>query len=226
MTLPSVRSYPIICLEGPSAVGKTSLAAGLAKELGAAVVPELDATGAPPVAESAEWFVDRHAAQWRAARALAESAPLAVIDCDPFKGLWYNWMHAREGWQGVEVVAPLYRARLEEGSIDLPDVYFFLDATGEHLRHRRAADATRRRSGFEKHLQRRHAQRDYFEALRGMDPSRVVFLDTSDRDGLVAAVMRTLDGPTPHCVTSLSLLDAATNWIVSRSLVQDRDDGA
>jgi cytidylate kinase len=36
----------IVCLEGPSAVGKSSLASALARECGATVVPELDASGA------------------------------------------------------------------------------------------------------------------------------------------------------------------------------------
>src|SRR5215213_9800231 len=100
----------IICLEGPSAVGKTTLAETLARECGAAVVPELDASGAPPAGSSAAWFAERHAAQWRRARELAAGAPFAVLDGDPSQGLWYNWVYAGEGWEGLETVAPLYRA--------------------------------------------------------------------------------------------------------------------
>lgn len=43
----------VLCLKGLSAVGKTTLAAALARECGAAVVPELDASGAPAVGRSA-----------------------------------------------------------------------------------------------------------------------------------------------------------------------------
>jgi deoxyadenosine/deoxycytidine kinase len=64
MTIPPSGSAPrVLCLEGPSAVGKITLAAALARECGAVVVPELDASGAPAVGRSAAWFVERHAAQ-------------------------------------------------------------------------------------------------------------------------------------------------------------------
>jgi hypothetical protein len=105
----------ILCVEGASAAGKTTLADALAREAGATNVPELDATGAPPVAESAAWYVERHVEQWQRARAAAAVAPLVVLDGDPFKGLWYNWVFGDAGWPGVDVVAPLYQRHVARG---------------------------------------------------------------------------------------------------------------
>ena len=44
----SYASTLVVCIEGPSAVGKSTLAAALARDCGAAFVPELDASAAPP----------------------------------------------------------------------------------------------------------------------------------------------------------------------------------
>ncbi len=78
--VPEHARSPILCLEGVSAAGKTTLARALAAEFGAAVVPELDATGAPPAASAEPWFTERHAERWRRACALRAGAPLVVMD--------------------------------------------------------------------------------------------------------------------------------------------------
>lgn len=185
----SLRRRPrVLCLEGPSAVGKTTLAAALTRECGAVVVPELDGSGAPPPGSSAAWFVERHAEQWRLARRLAAAAPFAVLDGDPFKGLWYNRVYADEGWEGVETVAPLYRAQVEAGALAFPDLYVVLTAPEEELRRRRDGDASRSRRNFEKHLRLAAPLLRYFGALREAAPGRVVTVKTDLRDELAARV--------------------------------------
>jgi hypothetical protein len=210
------QSIPlVVCLEGPSAAGKTTLAAALARECGAAVVPELDASGAPPAGRSAAWFVERHAAQWRLARELASGAPFVTLDGDPFKGLWYNWVYAADGWEGVEAVAPLYRARVAEGALAFPDLYVALTATEEELRARRAGDPTRTRSNFEKHLALAAPLRRYFGALREAAPVRVLIVETSQREGLVGLVVEALARLPPDPPDSLKLLDRMAAWLAS-----------
>ena len=206
---------PIVCIEGPSAVGKSTLTATLAAATGAAAVPELDAGAAPPVAESAAWFVDHHASLWRRARALAADAPLVVLDGDPFKGLWYNWIYAADGWPGVDVVAPLYRARIREGLLAFPDLYVALEANEATLRARRSGDATRRRRGFEKHLALVEPMRRWFAALAGHAPGLVLRLETEGRssDELAGAVRGTLERAERRPVDSLQLLAAMEEWV-------------
>jgi thymidylate kinase len=207
----------VVCIEGPSAVGKTTLAAALGRECGAAVVPELDASGAPPPGRSAEWFVERHAAHWRLARELAARAAFAVLDGDPFKGLWYNWVYASEGWERVETVAPLYRARVEAGALAFPDLYVILTATEAELRRRRAVDASRSRRNFEKHLLLAGPLLRYFGALREAAHARVVIIDTSLQGDVVGLVKDTLKRLPSGGPDSPRLLNHMAEWLRSHS---------
>lgn len=207
----------VVCVEGPSAVGKTTLAAALARDCGAAVVPELDASGAPPVGGSAEWFVERHAAHWRLARELAAHALFAVIDGDPFKGLWYNRVYASEGWEGVETVAPLYSARVEAGALAFPDLYVILTASESELRRRRAADASRSRRNFEKHLLLAGPMLRYFGALREAAPARVRIIGTDTRGDLVGVVQDALTRLPSGGPDSPRLLSHMSEWLRSHS---------
>ncbi|HEX2204707.1 MAG TPA: hypothetical protein VHG91_15465 [Longimicrobium sp.] len=203
----------IVCLEGPSAVGKTTLLGALARERGAATLPELDAGAPPPPGSSAAWFADQSAERWGRAVDRSEDAPLVVLDGDPLKGLWYNGVFADEGWEGVDVVAPLYRARIEAGALAFPDLYVVLAATEPQLRARRAADPTRTRRNFEKHLRLVAPLRRYFAALREAEPPRVLFLDTDDRDRLVDPVIDAIRALPPGPPDSLRLLDHITAWL-------------
>jgi gluconate kinase len=213
----STRPSPIVCLEGPSAVGKTTLAAALAQRAGAAVIPELDGSAAPPVAESGAWFIEAHAEQWRQARALADTAPLVVMDCDPFKGLWFNWVFADHGWPGIGVQAPLHRAHVEAGTMAFPDLYVVLLATEAQLRARRAGDPTRTRRNHEMHLRLIDPQRRYFQALRAADPARVLLVDTTARDTLVDAVLAAVAALPRDPPDSMRLQDHMADWVATHA---------
>ena len=212
MASPVARA-PIVCVEGPSAVGKTTLAAALAREAGACVVPELDAAGAPPAARSAAWFVAREAARWRRAVAHAAAAPLVVVDGDPFKGLWYNWVFAADGWPGVDALAPLYRAHVARGALAFPDLYVVLRAGEAALRARRAGDPTRTRRSFETNLRLVAPQRRYFTALRALAPARVALLDTDDAAALPAAVRAAVAALPAGAPDASRLLARMAAWV-------------
>lgn len=210
--MPPVQRHLVVCIEGPSAVGKTTLAAALARECGAFIVPEVDASAAPAIADSAAWFIDAHAAQSAHARA-ANGASFSVLDGDPFKALWYNRVFAEQGWPGVDVVAPLYRTHLARGTITWPDLYVVLDATEVQLRARRSGDATRARRGFEHHLRLIEPLRDHFMTLAAAAPGHVVFVDSSKRETLIAVVREALGAVPPAPFDGLRVFDHLTAWM-------------
>jgi hypothetical protein len=218
MLSPNSPRARIVCLEGPSAAGKTSLATVLAREVGAAVVPELEAAGAPPPAEAAAWFLARHAAQWRQAQALATTTvPLVVLDGDPFKGLWYNWVYPPAGGPKLEALVALHRTAVARGALAFPDLYVILLATDAQLRARRAADAERTRRNFETHLALIAPQRRYFAALQVCDPPRVRFAETDDRAVLSAVVCDALAGLPPGAPDTPAILAQVARYLITHA---------
>jgi deoxyadenosine/deoxycytidine kinase len=203
----------IVCLEGPSAAGKTTLAARLGASHGAAIIPELDASAAPPVESSTAWFIDRHAGRWQRALELSASSPFAVIDGDPWKGLWYNWMHASQGWQNIDAVLPVYRAHVDRGTIGFPDLYVYLDATEVQVRLRRAHDLTRPRRNHEMHIRTMDAQRRYFAALQQEAAGHVVMLETSDRATLPSMVEAALTKRSASRLNASAILEHMASWV-------------
>jgi thymidylate kinase len=203
---------PVICLEGPSAVGKTSLAAALARAADAAVVPE--SNGAPPPGvEQRAWFLAQHVAAWARALTLAGRAPLVVLDGDPFKGLWFDWIFAAGGAPALDAVIEAHANEVARGALGFPDLYVLLGATEVQLRQRRADDSTRSRRHFETHLRLVEPQRRYFVALADAAPGRVLWLDTTERGDLASAVLAAVAALPPDPPDAVSLLRDITSWL-------------
>jgi hypothetical protein len=205
----------ILCLEGPSAVGKTTLAAALARACGAEIVAELSAES-PPSHDAAQWFVEQDVARWTRACALASQAPFVILDGDPFKGLWYNGIYAADSWLRLEETAALYREHVRHGTLAFPDLYVLLLATEAQLRQRRNGDPTRMRRNFEKHLALIEPQRRYFAAVNEAAPGRVLFLETADRDTLVPAVRDAITALEASDMDDSLLLEKLIDWVLTQ----------
>ena len=81
----------ILCLEGASAVGKTTCCRVLQNSVGAAIIPEVNALFERPAPAPEDWYLERQAERYALARAASETHPLAILDGVPFQPLWYNW---------------------------------------------------------------------------------------------------------------------------------------
>lgn len=199
----------IICVEGPSAVGKSSLGSALAQIGGAPLAGEV--AGVPPAGTApATWFTPLQVERWARAVQSAGRARFAVLDGDPLKGLWYGWVFAPES---VAPAAMLYEAAFLGGAPDLPDLYVALDAGEAELRARRAGDAGRTRRNFERRLALVEPLRRWFGELASILPGRVLRLDTGDRDPLAPAVLAALSRPAPAPAAAVDVLRHMVGWL-------------
>jgi thymidylate kinase len=203
---------PIVCFEGPSAVGKTTTAAALADAAGAAVVPEVNLLFDRPPDEPSSWYFERQVDRWALASAEARRRSLVVLDGDPFQPLWYNWSYDFVGWQGLDFLERFYRPRILAGQIDFPDLYFLFGASPEALRSRKENDPARLRRGFEHHLRFVEPQRRYFEAMRDFAPERVRFHEAREIEETVRVVSAAAKSARPER-RSIDLFDHLVRWL-------------
>lgn len=208
--LPGTKAPLIISIEGPSAVGKTSLARELERSAGAAVIPELSEAPAPG-ADALDWFVAGHAKQLARACELRRTAEMIVLDGDPFKGLWWTWIYGSE--QELERVLRLHARAVELGTLFFPDLYVALQATEAQLRERCAGDPTRRRRHFDRHLLLVEPQQRYFREMHRLTPDRVLLLQTNDRESLPQAVIKHAETTSPRGADSADRLDHLASWL-------------
>jgi hypothetical protein len=208
----------ILCLEGPSAVGKTSTAHALAERLGAAVVPEVNVLFVRPAPEPEGWYLGRQAERWAMARQALATHPLAVLDGDPFQPLWYNWSFGFQGCQPLDALAAFYRPLIADEALGFPDAYVHLVIGEDELRRRKEADATRSRRNFDGHLRLVDTQRLYFSAMVVLAPSLVQAVEAVTVAGNVRRIEMILDGTRRVRPDPLALFDGLVAWLESHQM--------
>lgn len=205
----------IICLEGPSAVGKTTVASALADQFGAAVIPEVNILFTRPAQESATWYFERQVQRWKLALQENQTHRFVVLDGDPFQPLWYNWAYNYIGWQGLDVLSNFYQEQVNLGHLAFPNIYYVLSADEADLSERKARDKTRARRGFEKHLLFVLPQKRYFEAMQQFCPSRVAFVPADTINSAVAHITALLrvTHVSAEAINSVDLFSQMIEWI-------------
>ena len=130
------KGATIICLEGASAAGKTTLSDEIAVRTGAAVIAEVWALFARP---SPLWYLEKQVERWRIALKSAEKHGLAILDGDPFQPLWYGWAYGFIEPHTLTTVTSFYHDAIAAGSLAFPDRYIFLAVSEPEFRARKTS---------------------------------------------------------------------------------------
>lgn len=205
----------IICLEGPSAVGKTTTCSALVEQNNAFVVPEVNALFARPAEEAPNWYLERQVERWEIAQEHSANGRLVVLDGDVFQPLWYNWSFGFAEYQPLEALSAFYRPCLNADAIGFPDHYVHLFIDENKLRSRKEADQTRTRRGFDANLRLLQTQPRYFERLSRFLPGRVHSVEAKSVETNRQHLLRCSRTPAPPAVSSLKIFDNIVEWLQS-----------
>ncbi|WP_051287301.1 hypothetical protein [Paenibacillus taiwanensis] len=164
----------IICLEGTSAVGKSTTCKAFAHRYHTYIVPEtrelFQVSNLQGEALS-KWLLERQLDRWIIAKEQSLKYDYVILDGDIFK-LWYDWVFGDNGLS-VQQQGAWLREKLIQQEIAFPDAYVALWIEEEELRARKEADFSKRRRNFMKHLQLVKPQLTYFTFLQGLNPRYV-----------------------------------------------------
>ena len=205
----------IVCLEGPSAVGKTTTCLTLAEQLGAYIVPEVNALFSRPVNASPNWYLERQVERWEIAQRQRKLGALAVLDGDLFQPLWYNWAYDFIGWQNLDALSEFFRPQIEAGTLGFPERYACLFINEDELKRRKDADQTRTRRNFDAHLRLVQAQSRYFAAMSCLAPGMVHQVEAESVETNLKSIKDIIAAPAPNSVNALNLFDGLVGWLQS-----------
>ncbi|WP_045235107.1 hypothetical protein [Deinococcus pimensis] len=162
---------------------------------------------APP-----HWYLERQVDRQTLARDASTTFPLVVLDGDPLQPLWYGWTYPEhDRW--LDDLTDFYRPKFASGTLVFPDAYLVLTTTEETLKQRRAADKTRPRRNFERHLRLLLTQPRYFEQLARLLPGRVRLMDAASVDGTIAELDAWLPRLREGTDDALAVFDQIVEWL-------------
>jgi len=204
---------PIICFEGASAVGKTSLSKYLSENFNAYVIPEVNLLFQRTPDEPKFWYFEKQVERWELAVKATENYQIVILDGDPFQPLWYNWAYSFDVLQPLNSIAHFYREKLADGKIAFPDKYFILTVSNDDLRNRKINDTSRTRKNFERHLQFIKPQLAFFDFIKSINNDLVEFIENLEIEKTAAKVINSIPLKHSNQDSSLALFDAAKIWL-------------
>lgn len=142
---------PILCLEGPSAVGKSTTSQYLAEHHGAVHIPQVNLLFERPVSPDPYWYFERQVQRDQLARSYGADR-LVILDGDPFQPVWYDLLFPSISCLSYEAVLDFYRSHLKRKELSRPDRYVVLIAPLAELQKRKQGDLKQQRRKFEAHL--------------------------------------------------------------------------
>ena len=180
---------PIICFEGPSGIGKTTLCQIFSETCN--IVPEVNLLFGKNESGDKYWYYEKQIERYNLCRA---SRRKSILDGDIFQPIWYNWIYNfPPNFLSLNDTYQFYRDKLIERKIEFPDKYIVFQTAVEILRERKEKDKTRQRRNFEKHLKLIEPQKQYFKFIRDntmIEVDFVKFDNLSSTKRKVASILK------------------------------------
>ena len=201
--------HPVICFEGPSGIGKTTMSNALSADYN--IVPEVnllfDRTGEEPK----QWYLERQVERYGICK--AANAP-SILDGDIFQPIWYNWVcNYPQAFLSKSETHSFYRDRLAEGTIKFPDLYIIFHVDEKELWIRKENDTTRRRRNFEKHLKIIEPLKEYYRFLDQETDIEMKFIHYTDLDKAKNEVLSAIENVSCSNIDGVRAFDQIEDWI-------------
>lgn len=209
---------PIVCLEGTSAVGKSTTCKAFAEMYDTYVVQEthflFGSTNLKGI-ELVKWYHECQTKRWQIALEKSKEHEYVLLDGDVFK-LWYDWAYGfdEKTLELFEYESDYFRRMILSNEISFPHCYVVLWNDEAELRKRKESDKTRKRGGFEKHLKLVEPQIKYFTALNTFEPNFAGIYKAETIEGNILKIRhQTLHSPGVSSEKTIHLYDSMIDFL-------------
>lgn len=201
--------HPIICFEGPSAVGKTTLCRALSDQFH--IVPEVNLLFERPAEEAPYWYHERQVDRYQLC---IQTDKASILDGDIFQPIWYNWVcRYPETFLPKKETHAFYRRQVAEQKMAFPDLYIIFQAEEAQLWERKEQDASRRRRNFAKHLGIIKPLQAYYRFLEQETDIALKFLPYTEIEPTKEAVLSLIAGISPKPNNGAEAFGQIENWM-------------
>jgi len=172
----------LICIEGPSAVGKTSTCKLLEKNNDAFIVKETIFKPLEGISKKEQtlYYLQKEVDRWNLAQEKLRTYSLVILDSDPLKPLWFNWAFSFINCPPLIELDRFFRDAIISEKIGFPDKFIILTASEQELHRRKSEDKNRRRPEFERLFCINQPRIRYYEFLNTLIPGIVEWIEAVD----------------------------------------------
>jgi len=200
---------PIICFEGPSGIGKTTMCSSLNKVCN--IVPEVNLLYDRKGNEEEYWYVKKQVERFQLC---INSNQMSILDGDAFQPIWYNWAYNyKQNFLPKKETNYFFRNQIKLGAIAFPDLYIVFNIDEEILRERKEKDKNRTRRNFEKHLKMIAPMRRYFQFLNQETDLNFCFITFDDFSSTKEKVLKKISDITLGEIEQLKTFTQIEHWL-------------